>query len=296
LLSKLQASFHEDRVVPDEEVGTGTFQMDCGSTGSDLSDVASRKEEEASASQKTPYLGMHKRLGSDSNAIFVFKEVCIQTNDPVKARHQRAPTCPTFPMMSSITLDTEDTISLTDSKCTMADDQLASVIERDLPLKVLKKPKEKLHCYDAFVSFSRNEPNLDGSFHIIRRMSQSNLIDVTLSLIDVPSVCQLTSKETMKELRKVAFRRLFQLPSLYLSILHTTAGFMLTVGALELGLSPWSTRIFYFIGSAGYLSDSTCILFLAWVNIREEWNLLQESRMALHSMTYPKDDVRFCLQ
>jgi hypothetical protein len=264
LLSKLQDSFSEDRVVPDEELETGTLPVDCCSTGSDISDVASRNEAEAPSSQKEPYLDVHKRLRSDSNAIFVFNDVHIKT------RHRRAPTCPAFNMKSSITLETEDTDSLTDSECSIAGDRLVSVIGRDLSLKVLKQPKEKMHCYDAFVSFSRNEPSLEASFRIIRSISKSNLIDVSHRQIDVTSVCQLTSKKAMKELRKVAFRPLFKMPSLYLSILHTTAGFMLTIGALDLGLSPWRIQIFYFIGSAGYLSGSTCILCLAWMKVRDE--------------------------
>ncbi|KAL3795288.1 hypothetical protein ACHAWO_010422, partial [Cyclotella atomus] len=189
-----------------------------------------------------PYLDLQKRLRSDSNAIFVFNDVHIKTIDfPAKTRHRRAPTCPAFKMKSSITLETEDTDSLTDSECSIADDKL--VLWKRSSSESSEATEGKMHCYDAFVSFSRNEPSLEASFRIIRSMSKSNLIDVSLRQIDVTSVCQLISKKAMKELRKIAFRRLFKMPSLYLSILHTTAGFMLTIGALDLGISPWNSDL-----------------------------------------------------
>lgn len=292
LLRKLQESFDQKNPIADEEPGNNGHQvswiMNCGSTGSNLTDISS--EEEAASNRYASHLGLHKRLRSDSNATFVFKDLRVLIKDqPMQSGHKRAPTCPAdiFNFQSSITYDTDDTEStksLTDSELTVDGDKIAScanLLGKNVTVKATSRRKA-LHCYDVFVSFSRNEANLDTSFRLMKRLSQSNLDDMN-------SIHQIASGDTMENPRKSAFRELLYMASFYTSIAHTTAGLMLTIGALDLGLSPYTIQIFYMTGSSLYLSGSTGILFRAWKKVRDEWNNLQESRMALHGIAYPED-------
>ena len=290
MLNKLQNSFDDNLLVEEEiEVDThkASWTLDCGSTGSDLTDIASKYEDETTPSTNATRLGMHKRLRSDSNAIFVFKDLRASIKgQPIKSRHKRAPTCPAdiFNFQSSITLETgetESTASLTDSECTMEGEKTyTNLLGKDITLKAASRRKAVMHCYAAFVSFSRNQANLESSFRVMKHLTRS-------SLVDINSIQQIVSVDTSKDIRRTAFRQLFYMASFYTSIAHTTAGLMLTIGALDLGLTPYTVQIFYFIGSSLYFSGSTGILFRAWKQVRDEWMLLQESRLALHGIAYP---------
>lgn len=291
LVCKLHESYPEQLDEADVEVGFNvvqrqlSLQFDDSSNGSDLTEVT--KKDEATPSQDGPYLRLHKRLLSDSNAMFPFKDIEIKS-PPMQANHRRSPTCPAdiFKRASVITCDTGDTESLTNTLCTVADDQTdhqitpwTSFLGKDIMLKAVPKQKAHMPCYDAFVSFSRNEVDLDRSFRVVKRLSQSNLIDITC-------IRDMAHKKSHKELQKAALLQQFELPALYISIAYTFGGLMFTVGECALGLSPMAIQNIYLTGSCLYFCGSAGVLYRAWLNVKNEWNLLQESRMALHSMTY----------
>lgn len=276
LIYKLHESFPEHLDQLDEELGTDTvhrrssWMLEGSSISSDISDVASKKEDVVSTTQKVPLSGHHKRLRSDSNAMFVLKNSHLQVNDEpqvIKARHKRAPTCPAdlFKRSSLVTYKTDETESLTDTECTVTVDNNTSswttcIVSKDIILKELPKRKTHLHCYDAFVSFSKNELNIDGSFRMIKRLSQSNLIDIS-------NIRQMASKKTIKELRMTALLHQFYLPSLYISIAYTIGGFMFTIGECNLGFTPSMIQNIYLTGSSLYFfgMNGICYKRVAWL-------------------------------
>jgi hypothetical protein len=280
LLYKLHA------VVP--EIQYEEEQLDSGindiSLASDLTEASSEERQVDMAIQKLPRgssksdgLHKHKRLSSD-NAIFAVSKLPIQARS-----HKRAPTCPAdlFKRTSSFTCETA---SLTDTECTVSTDQVStrtSFLGKDIhiALKAEPQPNTQLHYYDAFMSFSKDEPNFESSFRVIKRLSQSNLIDVTLA----------SQKTSSSELRRTAFWQQFYLPSLYISIAYMIGGFLFTIGECSLGFSPLTIQNIYLSGSSLYFMGSAGILYRAWANVRDEWDLLQESRMALYAMTYPDE-------
>jgi hypothetical protein len=289
LVCKLHESYPEQLDEADVELGSNITQRqlswkleDC-STGSDLTEISCKKVE-ATSGQDVPY-SVHKRLRSDSNAIFLFKDVEVKDLQ-TKSRHRRAPTCPAD-IFKRTSMETGETEPLTKTECTVAEDQTddqnttwTSFLGKDIMLKATPQHKVQMHCYDAFVSFSRNEANLDRSFRVVKRLSQSNLIDLTC-------IQEMVHKKSHKELRKAALLQQFELPALYISIAYTIGGVMFTVGECALGFSASTIQNIYLTGSSLYFSGSAGILYRAWLNVKNEWNLLQESRMALHSMTYP---------
>lgn len=267
--------------------------LDSSSVSSELSDVVSKKEENEvipTTSQETSYTGLHKRLRSD-NTLFVFKsfevndEPCHEPTTP-KIRHQRTPTCPAEIFKRSSLAGTAETESLTDSECTAFNGEISprstvTILGKDVTIKELPKNKTHVHCYDVFVSFSHNGVNLDGPFRVIKRLSQSNLIDVE-------SIRQFATRKSMSELRMTALCQQLRLPSLYIALSYAVGGLLFTISELSfLDFSSSSVHNVYLAGSTLYLCGSTGILYRAWLNVRDEWNLLQESRMALHAMTYP---------
>lgn len=284
-MSKLRTTLDELELV-DEETGSNLVQfqpfmiIDELSTNSDLTeiDVASKVD------RKIPYQVLHKRLRSDSNVVFVLKDVHKQMNDSpaMRARHKRAPTCPpdVFKRTSLGTLETE---SMTDTERSLPDVEVStwkSLLGKDISFKGQLKHRANLECYDVFVSFCKEEPDLERSFRVIKRLSQSDAIDMK-------EIRQMASEETALKLRQMAFRKLLCLPSFYISIAYAIGGLMFTIGECQVGFSPSAVQNIYLVGSSLYFCGSAGILYRAWMNVSDEWDLLQESRMALHAMTYP---------
>ena len=282
-MSKLRSTLTELELA-DKEIDSNIEQiqssmmMDEASIRSDLTEIASKEE------WKIPYQMLHKRLRSDSNIVFVLKDLHEKVvKDPsVRAKHRRSPTCPpnVFKRTSLATFETE---SMTDTERSAPDVEVstcASLLGKDISFKGRPKQKANFECYDMFISFSKDEPDIDGSFRVIKRISKSDAIDTQ-------EVCRMASEETTLKLRQMACRKLLCRSSFYISVAYALGGFMFTIGECQLGFSPSGVQNIYLTGSSLYFFGSAGILYRAWMNVSNEWDLLQESRMALHAMTYP---------
>lgn len=102
---------------------------------------------------------------------------------------------------------------------------------------------------------------------------------------DVASLRQLETNKSTGELQKKACLKQLHLPIFYISVLYAAAGFLFTISELQFGFSASSLQNIYLTGSTLYLCGSIGILGRAWMNVSNEWDLLQQSRMALYAMT-----------
>lgn len=222
--------------------------------------------------------GMYKRSVSDSSVIVVIKGVDANEKHS-RPRHKKAPTYPEYPL-ERMSFGTAETESLTDTECTVLEDHiytLAPLPREDIVLST-NRSIAHLQCYDAFVSLNKDAPCLDGSFRMIQRLSRSNMIDVA-------SLRQLDTNKSTDELQKKACLKQLHLPIFYISVLYAAAGFLFTISELQFGFSASSLQNIYLTGSTLYLCGSIGILGRAWMNVSNEWDLLQQSRMALYAMT-----------
>lgn len=288
LACKLRASFSDgDQLQADEENAFEAF--DAVSNGSEVSESVAA-EETAEYKKKSSNETLHKRLRSDSNIHLVGK---ILERDAPMAVHKRAPTCPAaiFDLLEikRISMGTCETKSLTDSERTNGPiSTWACLVGKDITLAGNLKNTAEFDCYDALLSFGMDGPaDLDASFRVMKRMSGC-------STADMASIRQLATDITKKDLRRLAFRQLAHLPSFYIAIAYMIGGLMFTVGECQSGFSTSTRQNIYLTGSSLYFCGSMGILFRAWMNVRSEWNQLQESRVALHTMAFSGGtDVEF---
>ena len=221
-------------------------------------------------------------MRSDSN-IHLVRE--LLERDAPRAVHKRAPTCPAaiFDLLEGkrVSLGTFETQSLTDSECT--NDPISTwtcLVGKDIILAGNLKNKTEFDCYDALVSFGMDGPaNLNASFRVMKRLSGC-------STTDMASIRQLATDITKKDLRRLAFHQLVHLPSLYIAIAYMIGGLMFTVGECQWGFSTSTRQNIYLTGLSLYFCGSAGILFRAWMNVRSDWNQLQESRVALHTLAF----------
>ncbi|KAL3793251.1 hypothetical protein HJC23_000793 [Cyclotella cryptica] len=280
LVCKLRASFSlGDQRQTNEE--NATEIVDDISNGSDVSEATS-VEDMVEGVKRFSRETMHKRLRSDSNVNIVRE---LLARDAPLAVHRRAPTCPAaiFDLFETkrLSLNTCETKSLTDSECT--NDHLStwsSLVGKDILLEGNLKNKIEFDFYDALISFGMDEStNLNASFRVMTRLSGCSTTDMT-------SMRQLATDVTKKDLRRLAFHQLVHLPSMYIAIAYMIGGLMFTVGECQWGFSASTIQNIYLTGSSLYFCGSTGILFRAWMNVSCEWNQLQDSRVALHTMAF----------
>ena len=220
-----------------------------------------------------------KRSLSDSS--LVFKDINAKYQHS-GVGHKISPSCPEY-QFKSLSVTTCETQSLTDTDYTNIDDQisiLTTFLGKDIDLaRELKcKAYSQQHCLDALVSFVMDQPDLEGSFRVIEQLSKSEAIDTT-------TISQLSPDKTLNETRRSAFTKQFYLPTFYISIFYSVAGFLFTISELPLGFTSSTLQNIYLTGSCLYFCGSIGILYRAWVDVCNEWHQLEHSRMTLHNMT-----------
>lgn len=82
----------------------------------------------------------------------------------------------------------------------------------------------------------------------------------------------------------MAFWKQFESPTFYIAALFALGGLMFTIGACNLLSSQSVLQNIYLAGSTLFLCGCALILYRVMINASDEWNLLQESRMALHAL------------
>lgn len=280
LMSKLHTTLTECEGF-DEERGNLFLSRGLGSCVSDLSDPAGEKEEGHGSS----FDRRLKRSLSDSSLAFKDRNVQYQTSGV--GRTIFSPSCPEHGVkrLSMITCETQ---SLTDTDYTALDDQVSiwmKFLGKDInvtrELKYKSHPPQ--HYLDAFVSFVKDQPDLEGSFRVIEQLSASGSIDTaTISQLVAPD-------ETPTQMRRAAFFKQFYSPSFYISIFYAIAGLLFTISELPLGLTSSALQNIYLTGSCLYFFGSVGILYRAWTDVGNEWDQLQHSRMVLHNMSNTDD-------
>ena len=278
LLCRLHASISELDLVGEDLGSTvvtrrSSIVLDDSSTDSDMTNTVYEMKFGKSDRQIMSYDGLHKRLCSDSNAMFVIKELNIKERRAVKATHKRAPTCPPdlFKRTSLATCETE---SITDTECSVPASDWASLLGEDITVNVKLKSRIQVQCHEAFLSCSKNQSNPEASFRTIKRMSNSNVVDI-----------RSIQEKPVKDFKQKAFLQLIFTPLFYVSVAFTLGGLMFTIGAC-LRFSLPVTQNIYLTGSSMYLFGCIGILYRTWIGTRDVWNLLQEIRKVLRTMAY----------
>lgn len=252
--------------------------LDDASTESDITDTDYEIDFGESDRWSTPYAGLHKKLCSDSNVMFVLKELDIKEPRALKTRHKRAPTCPPD-LFNRTSLATCETESITDTECSEPHDLISdwtSLLGKDVILNTkLKSLLQIPYCHDPLLSISKDQSNFETPFSDIERMSSSNVVDT----------CSIR-KNSFTNIKQKAFRQLLVSPMLYISVAFTLGGLMFTIGACPLRLSLPVTQNIFLVGSSMYFFGCIGILYRTWKDTSDEWDLLQEIRNMLHTMVY----------
>ena len=273
LVCKLQASFSSVNFADKETVPR--VLDDEGTVGSNLSELGSNYDVDNSSLMMIRR--RHKRSGTGPNIICIMEDV---EDHGHRVRHRRSLTCP-HDLFQSSSAGTSQTEPLTDIETTESinSDSPAESTEisqtflgKDIIVKAKPKSNKSLNCYDAFKSLSSNS-SFDESFRLIRSLSQSNVINIH----------QLPSEKMMEDFRHMAFWKQFKSPTFYIAAIFTLGGLMFTIGACKL-LSQSVRQNLYLAGSTLFMCGGTLILFRVKINASDEWNLLQESRLALHAL------------
>ena len=198
---------------------------------------------------------------------------------PLRARIERAPTFPYDGFRRNSLVLTEEE-QITDAAGRVQSDNNVSLLALNMSLNKELDSTQLLYCYDVFKTLSKDNPtNLDHSFCLVRNLCLSNPVDQQ----------QLASQKTMNELRYLAFRRQFHLPSFYIATLYSIGGFLFTIGELPFRFSLSAIQNIYLMGATLFFCGSAVSFYQAWLKISNDWEFLQESRVALSVLASSTD-------